>query len=139
MTAFVWAMIAMFSWAVAPLLGKMGLAKIDPLPGLTARMMAVTAILVVALVATGQVDAFREMDRRSAGLLIGEGIFAGLIGHFAFYYALKLGLVSEVVPVTAAARGLTVLLAFLLFRESISPTGIVGLLLILGGIILVGR
>ena len=67
------------------------------------------------------------------------GICAALLGHLAYYYALKLGDVSLVSPVIAAFPVVTVLLAFLLLGEKYTPGKLMGTLLIVLGVFVINK
>lgn len=76
------------------------------------------------------------MDRRSAGLILAEGICAGLLGHFAYYYALKAGEVSYTVLLARSAPIVTVILSYVILGDRLTPIQIGGVALILTGSIL---
>ncbi|MBM3700715.1 MAG: hypothetical protein FJW68_07405 [Actinobacteria bacterium] len=66
-----------------------------------------------------------------------EGIFASLIGHFAYYYALKLGETSKIVPITSAFPVITVILAVVFLAEKMTVYKGEGIALIVAGIYLI--
>jgi len=59
-----------------------------------------------------------------------------LLGHFAYYYALKSAEVSRVVLLARASPIITVVVSFLLLHESISHYKLAGMALIVLGAIL---
>ncbi|MCK5567894.1 MAG: EamA family transporter [Actinomycetia bacterium] len=59
-----------------------------------------------------------------------------MIGHFAYYYALRLGETSKVVPIATAYSLITVLAAAIFLSEKITLIKGAGIVLILGGVIL---
>ncbi|MGI6307536.1 MAG: EamA family transporter [Dethiobacteria bacterium] len=135
MNAYVFALIGLIFWGIAPIFGKIGLVEVAPGLALFIRSSIITAILLVWLLVSGQAPCLAGVAPRS-WLFIGlEGICAALLGHLAYYYALKWGEVSLVSPVIAAFPVVTVLLAFLLLGEKFTPGKLVGTLLIVLGII----
>ncbi|MFW6117656.1 MAG: EamA family transporter [Thermoproteota archaeon] len=130
------ALIAMFFWGIAPILGKIGLTYTDPLLGLSVRTFGIAAVLLIIGIFTGGISQLADIDFRSSLFLLGEGIFAGLIGHFAYFYSLKLGNTSKVVPIVMAYPLISVTLGILLLNESISLLKAGGILLTISGIIL---
>lgn len=78
-----------------------------------------------------------QFDSKSVLLIILEGISTSLVGHLFYYYSLKFGQVSWVVPSTAAYPLVTVLIAFLFLREGFSLIQLGGAVLTVAGVILV--
>ena len=79
-----------------------------------------------------------EIEKK--GLGIGYAMLAGIagsIGAIFFYLALRNGKASVVVPLTALYPLVTVILSFLLLKESISGVNFIGILLaLIAGILL---
>jgi transporter family protein len=139
MNAYVFALIGLIFWGIAPIFGKIGLVEVAPGLALFIRSSIITAILLAWLLISGQAPCLAGVAPRS-WLFIGlEGICAALLGHLAYYYALKWGEVSLVSPVIAAFPVVTVLLAFLLLGEKFTPGKLVGALLIVLGIIVLNK
>jgi len=137
MNAFLFALLGLVFWGIAPIFGKIGLIEVAPGIALFMRSSIITVILLVWLLASGQAPCLAGVAPRS-WLFIGlEGICAALLGHLAYYYALKLGDVSLVSPVIAAFPVITVLLAFLLLGEKYTPGKLVGTLLIILGVFVI--
>lgn len=124
-------------WGAAPIFAKLGLAKADPLVGLTWRAIVVAAILVPILVATRGVGSFGQLPPRALALLAAEGILASLIGHFAYYWALKLGNPAQVTPLAAIFPLVTVLVVWLVLSEPVTWKHGAGAALIVAGVIVV--
>jgi transporter family protein len=73
-------------------------------------------------------------------LFIGaEGIFASLLGHFCYYYALKLGDVTRVSPILAAAPVITVIAAVLLLGEKLTLNKLAGIAAVILGVLLLKK
>lgn len=69
-------------------------------------------------------------------------LLAGIVGSLGaifFYFALSKGEASKVVVVTAIYPALTVLLSFILLKETMSPFKIAGIILALAAIFLLSR
>lgn len=139
MSAFLFALIGLVLWGIAPIFGKIGLVQVSPGIALFMRSSIITAILLVWLLASGQTVHLAEVTPRS-WLFIGlEGICAALLGHLAYYYALKMGEASVVSPVMAAFPVVTVLLAVLLLGEKYTPGKLLGTLLIILGVLVIKK
>ena len=133
---FLLALITMIFWGIAPIFGKIGLTKINPYMALAIRSFIIAIIMLIILLVRGDIKELVKVDLKSVTCIGLEGIFASLIGHFAYYYALKLGETSKVVPITSAFPLITLFLAILFLSEKITIFKGSGIILILAGIIL---
>lgn len=135
MKAYLFALAGAVLWGLAPILGKLGLVSIEPTLALSIRTFFISLILLLWFLATGQWHNLTGLPSKSLLYLVGEGLLASLLGHLAYYYALKYGEASRVAPVMASYPLLTVFLAVLLLGEKFSWYKLTGALLILGGVI----
>jgi len=136
MYPYILAIITLIFWGIAPIFGKIGLLKISPLLGLAIRSFVISIILLVMVFATGTYKEFGTLTLKGFSFIALEGIFASLIGHFAYYYALKLGETSKVVPITSAFPIMTVMLAVIFLAEKMTVYKGAGVALIVAGIYL---
>ncbi len=116
---------------------KIGLTRVDPLVALTIRSVIVTAGLLILVFAFGKGSALMESDARSILIFGGTGLMAGLLGTWTYYFALKLGATSKIVPIAAAYPLVTALLSVLVLREGVTFSRVIGTALIVSGIWLV--
>ena len=123
-------------WGIAPIFGKLGLAKMSPLMGLAIRSFVISIIMLVLLFATGTYREFGTLTLKSFSFIALEGIFASLIGHFAYYYALKLGETSRIVPIASAFPLITIIFAISLLSEKMTWYKGGGMVLVIAGVIL---
>jgi len=130
------AVITLIFWGIAPIFGKLGLAKISPMLGLAIRSFIVSIIMLILVFATGTYREFSALTLKGFSFIALEGIFASLIGHFAYYYALKLGETSNIVPITSAFPIVTVILAVTFLSEKMTLFKGGGIMLIIAGLIL---
>jgi len=133
---YILAITTLIFWGIAPIFGKLGLAKISPYTALAIRSFVVAFIMIIILLIRGDFKELFQVDLKSAIFIGLEGIFASLIGHFAYYYALKLGETSKVVPIAGAYFLITVLAAVIFLSEKITLIKGAGIVLILGGVFL---
>lgn len=138
MKSLVFALITAFFWGLAPVFGKLGLESLSPFLALAVRSFIISAILLVFGLISGEFQNF-SIDSKSLLFIAGEGIFASLLGHLSYFYALKYGDVSQVVPITSSFPLVAFLAALLFFHEKITLVKGLGALLIIVGIILVKR
>ena len=126
-----------FLWGVTPIFEKIGLAKVDPLIGVTIRSALVTAGLFLLTFLLGKGRALIELDGKSIFLFGTSGMMAGLLGMWAYYTVLKMEATSKIVPITACYPLVTALLSVLVLKEGVTLHRVLGTALIVSGIWLV--
>ncbi len=137
MKAYYWAILAALIWGVAPIVEKMGLAEISPLPGVFLRSMSVFAGgLVIAVFSPGVIKALAGYSMKSMIFICLGGVSASIIGSIFFYHALKYGEVSRVVPIGASFPLVSVILGVVFLNEGVTVSKVVGILFVMGGIYL---
>ena len=124
-------------WGTTPILEKIGLARVDPLMGVTIRSAVVTAGLIILTFLLGKGKALIELDGKSVLLFGASGVMAGLLGMWTYYTALKMEATSKIVPIAACYPLVTALLSALVLKEGATPHRIIGTALIVFGIWLV--
>ena len=138
--AFLFALITSFFWGLAPIFGKIGLVKADPTIALTFLSFVISFILLFWATATGNLKGIYPLVTSKAGIFIAaEGICASLLGHLAYYYAIKYGDASRLVPVTASFPLIAMILAILFLSEKLTPTKAIGSVLIIAGVIVIKK
>ena len=85
----------------------------------------------------GRLPGFHTVEPMAWVFLLAEGLMASLLGHYAYFYALKFGKASSVVPVTAAYPLVAAMVAWLLLNETLTAGKLLGGLLVVLGIILI--
>jgi transporter family protein len=124
-------------WGSTPILEKIGLARVDPLLGITIRSIAVTVILLIIMVTTGRIKEIITVDHKTILIFAASGILAGLLGMLTYFGALKAGATSKIVPIAATYPLVTAFLSVLILKEAFSVPRIIGTVLIVLGIWLV--
>jgi transporter family protein len=124
-------------WGSTPILEKTGLAKVDPLIGVTIRSAVVTAGLFLLTFLLGKGRALIELDGKSILLFGASGMMAGLLGMWTYYGALKMEATSKIVPIAACYPLVTALLSVLVLKEGVTLHRVIGTSLIVSGIWLV--
>ncbi|KYO66146.1 EamA family transporter [Thermovenabulum gondwanense] len=137
MRPIIFALLTAFFWGLAPIFGKMGLTKLPPLAALFIRTFSISIAVGICLLVSymgGYLPAF-TLDKRTLIFIVLEGILASFLGHFAYFYALKEGNVSLVVPLSATYPLFALLFGILFLKESLALNKIVGALIVILGII----
>lgn len=129
--------ITVLLWGTTPIIEKIGLAKVDPLIGVTIRSTIVTAGLFALTFLLGKGRAFLGVDGKGFLIFGASGIMAGLLGMWTYYTVLKMGATSKIVPIAACYPLVTALLSVLILREGVTPARVIGTALIVMGIWLV--
>ncbi len=124
-------------WGATPILEKIGLAKVDPLIGVTIRSAIVTAGLLILTFLLGKGRALIEVDGKGFLIFGASGIMAGILGMWTYYIALKMEATSKIVPIAACYPLVTALLSFLILKEGVTLSRVAGTALIVSGIWLV--
>ncbi|MEX0974894.1 MAG: EamA family transporter [Bacillota bacterium] len=121
MSWFAWAIVAAVFWGLGPIFAKMGLEKPDALTALLIRSIAVLVVLVAwGILRGGLAQHLTSVDSRTWFLLLLEGASASVIAHFAYFSALKLGSIANVVPITAAYPLVAVALSVLVLGTKVT-------------------
>jgi len=121
-------------WGTTPVLEKIGLGKTDPITGLTIRSIAITLALLVYLAVAGRVKEIFRADAKTIIIFSTTGLLAGLLGMVTYFYALKKGATSQIVPIAAAYPLVSALLSVIILRENVTPMRVLGTVLIVAGI-----
>ncbi|HHY98973.1 MAG TPA: DMT family transporter [Firmicutes bacterium] len=138
MLVFLLAIFGVICWGVAPVFGRLGLDKVDPITGLCLRTLIAATIVGSWLLATGYTWRLHNVPLRSWLLLGVEAIFATLLGDLAYYAALKLGKVSNVSLIMSTSPVITLWMAHSILGEQLTWLQIAGCFLIVLGLFLVG-
>lgn len=124
-------------WGATPIIEKIGLARVDPLIGVTVRSFIVTIGLLILTFLLGKGKELSSLDSKSLLLFGLSGLMAGLLGMWTYYSALKIGATSKIVPIAASYPLITAFLSVLILREGVTLSRIIGTTLIVTGIWLV--
>ena len=124
-------------WGTTPIIEKIGLAKVDPLIGVTIRSTIVTAGLFILTFVLGKGKSLMEVDGKGFLIFGASGVMAGLLGMWTYYTVLKAEPTSKIVPIAACYPLVTVLLSALILKEGVTISRLIGTVLIVSGIWLV--
>jgi transporter family protein len=113
--------------------------RMDPWMGLAMRSFIISLIMGIWVIVTGHIHQLFRTELSAWGLICAEGILASLVGHLAYFYAIKYGMISRVIPITSAFPLIALLGGLFLFSERISWDRLVGAIMIIVGIIIIRR
>lgn len=124
-----------FFAGVTSILAKCGIRKTDSTVATAIRTIVVLAFSWLMVFVVGSQDQVAAIDRKTLLFLVLSGLATGA-SWLCYFKALQLGDINKVVPIDKSSTVLTILLAFLLFREEITLSKGVGVVLIAVGIFL---
>jgi transporter family protein len=127
----------MILWGSTPLIEKLGLKDVDPLMGIFIRSLVITVILFVFYLFSGRLNELTKITVKNFSLFAASGIMAGLIGMWTYFYLLKEGMTSKIVPIAASYPLITAVLSIFVLGEQVTLQRIIGIVLTIVGIILV--
>ncbi|MDI7247049.1 MAG: EamA family transporter [Bacillota bacterium] len=133
-------LVALFGalcWGIAPIFGKIGLARVDPLAGLCLRTLIASGIVTGWLLVSGELRAMETVSSRAWLFIALEAILATLVGDLAYYAALKCGGAAQVTLVMSTAPLFTLIIAVVYLREVTTWAQVIGAVLIVCGLFLV--
>lgn len=139
MKPYFFALLAVVSWGIAPVFGKLGLTKTDPLIGLSIRTLVTMFFLLITLSLRSDFGQFLTLNKNTITMLALEGLFASALGHLFYFYALKYGEASRVTFLMAAYPLITFIIAIIVLKESLTLTKIGGAVLIISDLLLLSK
>ncbi|HEX8911032.1 MAG TPA: EamA family transporter [Humisphaera sp.] len=136
-TWLVYALLSALCASVVGLLGKKGMAAVDPTLATAVRSVIMTALLVAVSFATGAAARVRDLSPKPLLLITLSGA-AGALSWLFMFRALASpgGDVSRVAPVDKLSMPIGVVLAVLLLSERPTTTNWVGIGLVVVGVYL---
>jgi len=132
----IFALITAFLFGLAPIFGKLGLEDINPVFALCIRSFIISGIMLVYLLINNDLISLANINKTSWVLIAVEGICAALLGQLFYYYALKFGEASVVVPLIATFPLFTFIIATIFLGDKLSISKIGGIAFIIIGIVL---
>lgn len=130
-------LVTMVLWGSTPLLEKLGLKDVDPLMGIFIRSLVITIILFVFYLFSGKLHELTKISARNFSLFAASGIMAGLLGMWTYFYLLRGGMTSKIVPIAASYPLITAVLSIFVLGEQVTLQRMIGIILTIIGIILV--
>jgi bacterial/archaeal transporter family protein len=129
--------VTMLFWGATPLLEKLGLKEVEPLTGILIRSGAITIVLLVVYLFNGRIHELTKISFKNYALFTASGIMAGLVAMWTYYYLLRTGMTSKIVPIAASYPFITALLSIVILGEQVTFQRIIGIGFTIAGIILI--
>ncbi len=128
----VYAILSAIFAALTAIFAKIGVSNINSNLATAIRTLVILFITWAIAFATVPLRDIKDISRQSLLFLILSGLATGFSWLF-YFKALQVGDASKVAPVDKLSVVFTIILAFVLLGEPVSPKVIVGGLLILAG------
>lgn len=137
MTWFVFALLSAFFAALTAILAKVGIKDVNSNLATAIRTVVILFFAWGIVLFQGTAGQLSQISRFSLTFLILSGITTGLSWLF-YFRALQLGNASQVAPIDKLSLIITIILAVVLLREKLSPTVIVGGIMMGVGAVIIG-
>ncbi len=122
---------AVFAAATA-ILAKIGIDGVEPNLATAIRTIVVLALAWGMVFLTNSADGISSISTRSWIFLILSGLATGA-SWLCYFYAIKIGDVSKVVPIDKCSLVLTIIFAVIFLGEALTWKTVVGSILLLAG------
>ncbi|MBD7911325.1 MULTISPECIES: EamA family transporter [Clostridium] len=129
---FIFALLSAFFAALTSILAKIGIENINSNLATAIRTIVVLVMAWGLVFITGTQNQVSSISTKSWTFLILSGIATGLSWLF-YYKALQLGNASKVVPIDKFSVVISMILAFIILKETITLKTIIGGILITAG------
>lgn len=120
-----YALLGAFFAACTSILAKIGIEQVNSNLATALRTSVVLLLAWGIVFATGRQHEISKITQKSWLFLILSGVATGLSWIF-FYKALQMGDASKVVPIDKFSVVITIILAFVILKEAVTPKTIVG-------------
>lgn len=127
-----WAIGAAVFAALTSVLAKVGITGVESNLATAIRTCVVLVMAWVVVAMKGKMGQVREVRRGELGFLAASGLATGASWLF-YYYAIAAGQVSVVVQIDKLSILVSILFAWIVFKEKLTPRGLFGLALIVAG------
>ena len=131
----IYALLSALFASLTSILGKVGIENVESNLGTAIRTIVVLVMAWIIVFATKKQRDIKKIDKRSLIFLILSGVATGA-SWLCYYKALQDGLASIVVPIDKLSILVTVLFAYIFFKEKLSKKSLLGLILIIVGTLL---
>lgn len=130
-----WAVLALLSAvfaAVTGILAKLGMTGINSNLATAVRTVVVLVMAWGIVFITGKQSEIQDITARGWIFLILSGVTTGM-SWLCYFYALKLGEASKVIPIDKFSVVISMILAFVVLHEKLTVAKVLGGLLIAAG------
>jgi len=123
-----WIVLALFSAlfaALTSILAKIGLANVNSNLATAIRTAVVLVMAWFVVFVSGAQGGLQDINRRNLLFLVLSGLATGL-SWLCYFRALQLGPVSKVIPIDKSSVVFGMILAFIVFGETLTLKAVIG-------------
>ncbi|MCH5187510.1 MAG: EamA family transporter [Oscillospiraceae bacterium] len=120
---------------ITSILAKCGIRRTDSTVATAVRTVVVLIFSWLMVFIVGSQSQLKAVDSSTLLFLVLSGLATGA-SWLCYFRALQLGDINKVVPIDKSSTVLTIILAFIFLRESVSPAKAIGVVLIAVGTLL---
>lgn len=128
----VYAILSAVFAALTSILAKVGITGVESNLGTAIRTGVVLLMAWIIVFAKGKHTQIKSLERKELLFISLSGIATGA-SWLCYYYALRNGIVSVVVPIDKMSIVITVVLSYFVFKEKLSRKAFIGLALMIVG------
>lgn len=139
MTGALLALLVAAIWGLSPIFEKMSLVKASPFTAMTVRFVFTCAIVMAISLGTGKYREIMKLDGMTLLWICLGGIVGGIIGFLLYFFALRDGLTTKIIPIVATFPLFTAFYAWLFLKEQITLSRLAGIILVVAGVALINR
>lgn len=136
MSWFIAAFLSAFFASITAILAKFGIKNVDSNLATAIRTTVILLFTWGIVFFQGNINAVTQINKTGFIFLILSGLATGLSWIF-YFYALKIGEASKVVPIDKLSLVLTIIMAFIFLNEKITLKVVLGSVLMTIGAILI--
>ena len=129
---FIYAVLSAVFASATSILAKIGISGVESNLGTAIRTGVVLVMAWLIVFAKGKAHEVKTVDKKELVFIALSGVATGA-SWLCYYYAIQNGVVSVVVPIDKMSILLTVLFAYVVFKEKLKPKAIGGLCLMAAG------
>ncbi len=137
MAGYIYIILTVLLWGLAPILDKVALKGANPLAGIFVRTIVVFVLVGASFPWLYKEKLLTVLSLRNIAFFVLSGICAGFLGMITYYSALKVLPSSKVVPLCSTYPLVSAVLAVMFLGESLNWVKFLGIIMIVGGIFLV--
>ena len=131
----IYAVLSAVFAALTSILVKVGISNVESNLGTAIRTCVVLVMVWIIVFVKGKQNQVKFTDKKELLFIILSGIATGA-SWLCYYYAIKDGIVSVVVPIDKLSILITVIFSYFVFKEKLSKKALSGLALMVAGTLL---
>ena len=137
---FLYAFLGMLCWGLAPIFGKLGLFRMDPITALSIRTLIAATLVMGWLVGFWKYSHFNQILTVPPLFWVFiaiEAVLATLVGDLAYFAALKWGNINYVTLIMSCSPLVTMFFSYFFLNEPVTGAQIIGAFFIITGLVFI--